>query len=102
MTVGEELAKASDGILDLMLKAPDLAEKKALRDQLTKILAETAKLVEANVQKDTAQYRAATEGLVEANAAIQTAQRDLKKVADTINNVAMAIDLVGKLAAAAA
>ncbi len=102
MTVGEELAKASDGIIDLMLQTPDLQEKKALREQLTKILAEPAKLVETNVDKDTAQYRAATAGLAEANAAIEAAKRDLKKVADTINRLARAIDAVGKLAAAAA
>jgi hypothetical protein len=102
MTVGEELAKASNGILDLMEKAPDLEQKKALRDQLTKILAQTAKLVEANVDKNTAAYREAAAGLVEANTAIEGAKRDLGRVAETINKVARAIDVVGRLAAMAA
>jgi phosphoglycerate-specific signal transduction histidine kinase len=99
MTLGEELAKASDGILELILNSTELERMKALRAQLTAILKLTAQLVEANVRKDTEEYRAATAGLSQANAEIEAAKADLEKVAETIVQIAKAIDLVGKLAA---
>ena len=102
MTLGEELARASDGILELILNTPELERKKELREQLTKILELTAKLVEANVQKDTEEYRAAAAGLSEANTEIEEAKEDLGKVAETIKKITKAIDLIGKLAAAVA
>lgn len=102
MTLGEELARVSDGILELIANTPELERKQELREQLTKILTLTGTLVEANVQKDTEEYRAATAGLAAASAAIEEANEDLWKTAETIKKVAKAIDLVGKVAAAVA
>jgi hypothetical protein len=102
MTLGEELANASDGILELILSTRSRKRKEALREQLTEILELTGKLVEANVQKDSKDYRAAAAELSETNDAIKEAKEDLRKVAATITKIAKAIDVVGKLAATVA
>lgn len=98
MTLGEQLAQTSDGLLDLILAATDIDQKQKLRDQLTIVLDQTDKLVAANVQNNTAEYIAATNGLNQANAAITTATNDLTKVADTITKIAKLIDELAKLA----
>jgi hypothetical protein len=98
MTLGEELAHASDGILELLLNTPDIKRRQALREQLTKILDSTARLVEANVRKDTNDYQAAAAGLSAANGAIKEAKEDLKKIGETIKKIAEAVDLVARLA----
>ena len=102
MTLGEELASASRGVLNLMLKTKDLEKKKVLRKQLTGILEETARLVEINVASNTKAYRDATAGLQTANVAIDKAMKDLQNVAKAIKKIAKAIDLLAKVAAAMA
>jgi flagellin-specific chaperone FliS len=99
MTLGEQLSRASDAILDLILTTPDIEQKKKLREQLTVILDVTGKLVEANVKKNTQEYIAATNRLNEVNDAIKEAISDLTKVADTIIKIAKVIEVLGKLAA---
>ena len=98
MTLGEQLKALSDGILDLIQKSPDIDKKKELREKLTTVLTLTAKLVDANVDAATAEYKAAVDGLNKTNQAIKEALSDLAKVADTITRIAKAVDLVGKVA----
>ena len=97
MTLGEQLAKTSDSILDLILATKDIERKKELREYLTAILALTGKLVEAKVDRDTEKYKAASKALTSANAAIEEAIDDIKKVAEIIKKLAKAVDFVGKL-----
>ena len=99
MTLGEQLAQTSDGLLDLILAATDIDQKQKLRDQLTIVLDQTDKLVAANVQNNTAEYIAATNGLIQANAAITAATNDLSKVADVIEKISITINVLSVLAA---
>lgn len=100
MTLGDQLKQASDAIVDLIIATHDLARKKVLREQLSEILAITAALVDANVAQDTQAYLAATAGLSQANGAIKEAMADLAQVAETIEKIAAAIDLLQQLASA--
>ena len=98
MKLGEQLSKASDLILDLMLATRDIQRKKELRKHLTVILTITGMLVEKNVNQNTEKYKAATKAFTDANKAIKDAIKDIEKVAKTIERVAKAVDLAAKVA----
>ncbi|MGR9074246.1 MAG: hypothetical protein ACU833_14395 [Gammaproteobacteria bacterium] len=101
MKLGEQLSKASDQIVDLILKTPDVEQKKALREELTKILDLTGKLVEINVDQNTEVYKQAGMALADANESLMNAIEEIEDVAETIHKIAKAIDLAAKVAGTA-
>lgn len=98
-TLGAELKKFSDEILSLLLKSKDPKVKKELRAQLAKVHHHTARLVDANVDAATQEYRDATAGLKACIGEIRTAQEDLGNAAKLIHRIAQAIHLVEKVVA---
>ncbi|MGR9100579.1 MAG: hypothetical protein ACU826_08430 [Gammaproteobacteria bacterium] len=101
MKLGEQLSKASDQIVDLILKTPDVEQKKALREELTKILDLTGKLVEINVDQNTEVYKQAGMALADANESLMNAIEEIEDVAETVHKIAKAIDLAAKVAGTA-
>lgn len=86
----------------LILSEPDIARKRQIRKQLTEVLNLTSELVDGNVDKATDEYREATDAIASANAEIIATLAELEKAAETIDRIARAVELLGKLAAMAA
>jgi hypothetical protein len=100
-TLGKDLQKMSHLLQALILSEPNVTKKKALRKQLTAVLDVTAQLVDRNVGEVTDLYRRSTGAVEQANAQIVLAMQDLGEVAETIDAVAQAVDLLAELAAMA-
>lgn len=101
-TLGTDLIQLSHLLQALIAKEPDRNKKNALREQLAQVLDAIMVFVEMNVTAATAEYAAARKGIEQANNEIMDAMRDLAKVAETINTIAKVVEVIGKLAAAAA
>jgi hypothetical protein len=98
MTLGEQLQQTSSGILTLILATSDVDLKLQLRTQLTTVLNQIDQLVAGNVNTNTAEYIAASNGVNQANTAITEASNDLSQIAETITLISVAIEDVAKLA----
>ena len=101
-TLGQRLSELGSAILALQKKTRSVAQKRKLHDQLDEILEIAGKLVDANVDDATEEYKEATRGLQAAARATRQAMDDLKQVAATIDKIAEAVDLIAKVAALAA
>lgn len=97
-SLGVETARLSKDILTLMLHTEDSEQKRELREQLSVILDHTATLIEGNVAKDSEEYAAATNTLVEAAEKVEDAQKNTEKVADALRVIAKVTDVLGNLA----
>jgi hypothetical protein len=100
--LGAELQQLSHLLEALIIKEPDFDKAKKIRDEQEKVLSLIRHLVSANVNAATKEYEKACGDLEKANAKVLEALADLKKVAQTIDAVAQAVELAGQLAAAAA
>lgn len=89
-------------LTELIEKEPDVAKRKALREQRRAFSKAMRKMIDKNVDRATADYKKATKALAAANKAIKEAKKDLAKVAKTIEKLGRAADFIGKVAAAAA
>ena len=79
---------------ELILGMPPGEEKNKLKQQRQELSDIIKKLVEKNVRKDTAKYNQITAQLENANASIQDAIKDIKKIGETINTIASVITSV--------
>ena len=102
MTLGALLRNFSHDLVSLIQSTNDIVRKKQLRDELEELHDLVGQLVDANVNKATPEYLAATMGLQAGTAAIHEAQEDIAKIAQTIANVAKALDVLEQLAKKAA
>lgn len=100
-TLGAELQKLSLLLEVLIIEEPDIKKAKKLRDKHQEVLNIIRELVDANVNSATQQYQDAREAVEKANAEVLSAIQDLANVAKTINTIAKAMDILGKLAKAA-
>ena len=97
-TLGENLTSSLDALQTLILNETDPvrmadleAQQKFLRDQLQR-------LIDEEVPKDTAEFKAANAEMAKAVTALKQAIDDQNKVAEAITEIAKGIDLVAKLA----
>ena len=102
MTLGELLSNFSHELVTLIQSTNDIVRKRQLRDQLDELHKLVGQLVDANVNRATPEYAAATQGIQAGSAAIQDAERDIAKVAQTINTIAKTLDVLEQLAKKAA
>jgi hypothetical protein len=89
-----------ENVIELMEATNDpdrLEELDAVRKRMSK---QAGRLIEAELDKSTDQYKAATAGLQDASRAIRDAIRGLEAVKKAIEVAAEALDLVAKVAAA--
>lgn len=101
-TLGNELQQLSHLLEALIVKETNPSNRKVLRDRLSQVLDAIQELVELNVAKATNEYNLALANVQRANSDILLAIQDLSKVATTINQLAQVVDVLGKLAVAAA
>ncbi len=95
--LGQELTRSIDQLTTLIATTDDeprVTELLAARSQLVEQL---ARLVDANLNVSSAEYRDAAMGLVRASASIRLAINDLQTATDAVRAVARAIDLVALL-----
>ena len=100
--LGQQLLDAMENVVELMEATTDpdrLKELDAVRKRMSK---EAGRLIEAQLDQSTAQYKAATAGLKQASDAIRDAIRGLEAIKKAIEVAAEAMDLVAKVAAAGA
>jgi hypothetical protein len=102
VTLGRLLDETARALLDLEKSVPSPGPKRQIADQLQQLLTLTARLVDANVDRATREYEAATGSLERARRALTAARSDLDGVTRAIGATAKAIDLLAKLAAVAA
>lgn len=100
-TLGAELQKLSLLLEVLIIEEPDIKKAKKLRDKHQEVLNIIRELVDANVNSATQQYQDARGAVEKANTEVLSAIQDLANVAKTINTIAKAMDILGKLAKAA-
>jgi len=101
-TLGNELQQLSHLLEALIVKETKPRNRKVLRDRLSEVLDAIQELVELNVAKATNEYNLALANVQKANSDILLAIQDLSRVAATINQLAQVVDVLGKLAVAAA
>lgn len=101
-TLGNELQQLSHLLEALIVKETKPRNRKVLRDRLSEVLDAIQELVELNVAKATNEYNLALANVQKANSDIILAIQDLSRVAATINQLAQVVDILGKLAVAAA
>jgi septation ring formation regulator EzrA len=100
-SLGAELQQLSHSLEILIIKEPDIGRKEQLREKLQEVLNIIRELVDANVAAATQEYAEARESVEQVNAKILVAIQDLAKVAETINNISKALDILEKLLKAA-
>jgi|CXWL01.1.fsa_nt_gi septation ring formation regulator EzrA len=100
-SLGPELQQLSHSLEILIIREPDIGRKEQLRDKLQEVKNIIGKLVDANVAAATQEYAEARESVEQVNAKILVAIQDLAKVAETINNISKALDILEKLLKAA-
>ena len=100
-SLGAELQQLSHSLEILIIREPDIGRKEQLRDKLQEVLNIIRELVDANVAAATQEYAEARESVEQVNAKILVAIQDLAKVAETINNISKALDILEKLLKAA-
>lgn len=96
-SLGAELQQLSHSLEILIIREPDIGRKEQLRDKLQEVLNIIRELVDANVAAATQEYAEARESVEQVNAKILVAIQDLAKVAETINNISKALDILEKL-----
>ncbi len=101
ISLGAELQQLSHSLEILIIREPDIGRKEQLRDKLQEVLNIIRELVDANVAAATQEYAEARESVEQVNAKILVAIQDLAKVAETINNISKALDILEKLLKAA-
>jgi hypothetical protein len=99
VTLGRLLGETATALLALEKSVRSPARKRQLAVQLQQLLALTARLVDANVDRATHEYDAAAGGLARARRALTAARGDLDGVARAVDAIAKAIDLLAELAA---
>jgi len=102
VTLGPLLAETSSALLAVQKAVRSPAQKRQIAAQLQQLLALTGRLVDADVERATPEYGAATVALARAQRALAAASDDLASVARAIEATAGAIDLLTRLAALAA
>lgn len=102
MTLGEMLSSFSHELVTLIQSTNDIVRKRQLRDELDELHKLVGQLVDANVDRATPEYVKATQGLQAGSVAIQDAERDIAKVAQTIDTIAKTLDALEQVAKKAA
>ena len=98
-SLGEELRVALSNITALIIKTESKSERTKLTRQQAQIAGQLQVFVDGIVEQALPEYKAATAALNAANAEAKAAKRNLDKVAATIKQIAVAIDMLAALAA---
>jgi hypothetical protein len=101
-SLGAELQQLSHLLEVLIIREPDIDKARQLSEKHQEVLNIIRRLVDINVNAATKEYIQARESVEQANAEAIVAIQDLAKVAKIINTIAKVVDILGKLAAAAA
>jgi hypothetical protein len=96
-SLGRELAETLIGLEQLIFAEHTARRRARLRAQHADVATRIRRLVDRNVEADTAEYRRALAALQRANAAIEEARDDVARVAATIRAVAKAVEILGKV-----
>ncbi len=95
--LGQELLDVVDDISVLIRKAPDKEAVKELVAQQMALRNQIAELIDASLDQASDEYREAAVGIQQASGAIRKSMSSIQDVVDTINCIARAVKLVGKL-----
>jgi hypothetical protein len=98
-TLGRTLLRALDDLNALIPNATP-EDLPALQDKRAALIAQIERLVDANLDQGTEEYKAATAALQAASDSIRAAIARLEKVADAIVKLGQALEIIAKLAAA--
>lgn len=98
-TLGQNLSQAISQLTDMIDRLPDGPKRDALIKQQKALAGELQALIDKNVPADTVAYRDATAALEKANDSLVAARANIKKVAETIDAIAQAVEAVAALAA---
>lgn len=98
-TLGQNLSEAISQLADVIDRLPDGRKRDDLIKQQKALAAELQALIDKNVPADTVVYRDATAALEKANDSLAAARADIKKIAETIDAIAQAVEAVAALAA---
>ena len=97
--LGQQLLDTMENVIKLMETTTDPIRLKELDALRKRISNEAGRLIDAQLDASTAEYKEATAGLKQASAAIRDAIRGLEAVKKAIEMAAQALDLVAELAA---
>lgn len=95
--LGQQLLATLKNVQSLMVHTNDPDRLVELSNQRVALLDAIAKLVDANLNKGSQEYKAATAALQDASDMAQNAIKGLESVAKAIASVAKAVDVVSKL-----
>lgn len=97
-SLGGELRVAFENITALIIKTESKSERTKLTRLQAQIAGQLQVFVDGIVEQALPEYKAATAALNAANAEAKAAKRNLDKVAATIKQFAVAIDMLAALA----
>jgi hypothetical protein len=99
--LGQPLLDTVENIIELMRHTQDPDRLKELNSKRIALSTEAGRLIDENLDKSSAEYRAATSALEEASDTLRAAIKGLESVKNAILMAAKAAELVGKVAAMA-
>ncbi len=92
-----QLDKARDHLFELAQNTRSPGKKAEIAREMRRLSRETRRLISINIKKRGEEYDAATSALGTANTRLRKAIDDSQKLADALEQVAFALDLVAKV-----
>lgn len=97
--LGQQLLDTIENIIELMEHTQDPVRLKELNVQRVALSNEARRLIDANLDASSAEYRQAVAGLEQASSTVRQAIKGLESIENAILMAAKALELVAKVAA---